>query len=64
METIEGLIRFWERTLFDFRYLMEPSTTALVELTILHLKKFQAILVKLEPSPTEQNGEPVPTDSP
>ena len=41
MTDLEGCIRFWESTLFHNRYLLEPATIALIEMTIKFLKELQ-----------------------
>ena len=40
MHELEGCIRFWESKLKD-KYLLEPATIALIEMTIKFLKKLQ-----------------------
>lgn len=39
MKTLEACIRFWQRILFDFSFLMEPGTRSQIELTITLLKE-------------------------
>ena len=47
MTTLEGCIRFWEEKLRD-KYLMAISTAALVEQTVVFLKKLQKLEVNDE----------------
>jgi len=47
MTQLEGCIRFWEEKLGD-KYLMSISTAALVEQTVVFLKKLQKLEVKDE----------------
>jgi len=41
MTDLKGCIRFWELKLFHDKYLMEPSTITLIEITIKFLKELQ-----------------------
>ena len=47
MTGLEGCIRFWEGKLRD-KYLMSISTAALIEQTVVFLKKLQKLEVKDE----------------
>jgi len=38
MTQLEGLIRFWEAMLKQSRFVMNPSTQAMIEATIKYLK--------------------------
>ena len=41
MTEVEGLIRFWESVLVEYRFLMSPSIQAHIEATIKNLRRLQ-----------------------
>ena len=54
MTHLEGTIRYWQATLDNQRYMLEPSVIHHIESTIKYLKQ-------LQPSLSEQNSRGAPT---
>ena len=52
MTDLEGCIQFWESTLFHQGYVLEPSTKALLEMTIKFLKELQRLKERENVEPT------------